>query len=342
MMLAQPLWLLLILLLPIPWLLLRRRGYFGSSTTHLADGLPGNIIVYKVPLILMSLALIAAAIALSRPQEAHVLTQQVKKARDIIIAVDTSGSMGESFLGEIPKRAPHPELDKQLKIKPRRTTPSNQASGSVPVGKRRIDAAQYAVIRFVENRFLAKAGDRVGILTFDDMPRWSWPLTHDLKMIYRNGEFVDQGLGGGTNFGAYTKGPIDAAIDHFDEMGQSETRAFIMITDGEANLNSDTFYRLVAGINRLGIRFYVIGVGEALAHSNIDILQLVKTVGGKAYRVENANDLAACFDEINRLEQSLVQTVSSTDHEQHFYYFAAAAMILLLLGVTFEALILSQ
>jgi Ca-activated chloride channel homolog len=338
MVLAHPFWLLLLLLLPLPWIWLRRRGYTGFSAIRLANAVPGNTFLYRLPLALMSLGFIALIIALAQPQRVQIESTQSMKARDIIIAVDISGSMGGAFQGEIPQRAKNPELDRDLPPRP----PKPVKPGEPPHTQRRVDAAQAAVIRFVEDRYLAHAGDRVGIMVFDFSPHWSWPLTHDLKMIYRKGEFVDEGLGGGTNFGEQKPGPVDAAAEHFDELGQSVTKVFIMVTDGEDNLSSSTVSRLADLMESRGVHFYLIGVGETLAQRDVDIIQLTQRVNGRVFRVENAKDMADCFASINEMERSVVQTDTTKKYDELFFYFAAAAVLLFLLGAAAEALIVSQ
>jgi len=343
MVLAHPFWLLLLPLLLLPWVGLRRKGFVGYSDNSLARGIPAGAMLYRLPLLLISLAFVLLVVALARPQRLHVQSSEADRARDIIVAVDISGSMGSPFAGEIPQRERRdPELDKELPVGPPRRGMSGGELQSAPDNHRRIDAAQGAVIRFVEDRYLARAGDRIGIEVFDMSPHWSWPLTHDLRQIYRKGQFVDQGLGGGTNFGEFKPGPIDAAAEHFDEMGKSKTKVLIMVTDGEDNLSAATIDRLADVLQSRGIHFYLIGVGETLATRDVDIMRLAERVGGSVFRVENAQDLARCFDGINQMERSVIEVQSSVQHEELFFYFAAVAIFLFALGMIAEALITSQ
>lgn len=339
MVLAQPLWLALLLLVPLPWLLLRRKGYVGYSDVRLAKTIGASSLLHLIPIILLSLGFAALSIALARPQNVQVISTQTIKARDIIIAVDKSGSMGSRFEGTIPPRQTgNSELDKAFPNRPKKKNPD----GSEEDKHRRLDAAQAAVLNFIRDRYAAGAGDRVGVILFDFLPYYSWPLTHDLKMIYRKIEFADEGLGGGTNFGEYKPGPIDFAADHFDELGQSVTKVLIMVTDGEDRMSPGTMQRLQDLLNSKGIKLYVIGVGETMAQRDIDILRLAESVGGKSFRVENAKDLDDCFRSIDQLERSAVQIETSQKREEMFMAFAMAAVVLLVLGVIGEALVLNQ
>ena len=339
MILAQPLWLALLLLVPLPWLLFRRKGYVGYSDVRLAKTIGASNWLHLIPMVLLSLGFVALSIALAQPQKVQVLTSETIKARDIIIAVDRSGSMGAHFEGTIPERQTgNSELDREFPTRPKKPDPY----GTQGDQHRRLDAAQAAVLNFIRDRHTAGAGDRVGVILFDFAPSYSWPLTHDLKMIYRKIEFADEGMGGGTNFGEYKPGPIDFAADHFDELGQSVTKVLIMVTDGEDNLSPGTMQRLQDILNSKGIKLYVIGVGETMAQRDVDILRLAESVGGKSFRVENAKDLDECFRSIDEMERSAVQIETSQKREEMFMAFAMAAVLLLVLGAIGEALVLNQ
>src|SRR5437870_13297078 len=121
---AHPFWLFLVVLLPLPWIWLRRKGFVGFSDVNLLRQVPGNTFLYKLPLMFLSLAFVALLIALARPQLVHKQSMQTIRARDIIVAVDISGSMGSPFEGDIPKReGPSTELDKMPAPPPKPAKP---------------------------------------------------------------------------------------------------------------------------------------------------------------------------------------------------------------------------
>lgn len=348
MVLANPLWLTLLLLVPVAWFLFRRKGFVGFSDVRrlgTAQGM-GSRFFHMIPHLLLALAFVALTVALARPQKVHVLSGESFKARDIIIAVDKSGSMGGTLAGEMPERTTaETDLDKEMPPRPpRKDMPQARDPWGRPMeaGHRRIDAAQLAVLEFVRSRYIAQAGDRIGIMVFDTDQYWSWPITHDLKTIYRKGDFVNDGVGGGTNFGEMKPGPIDAAAEHFDELGKSVTKVLILVTDGEDMLSESTMKRLADILGERGIRIYVVGIGETLARRDVDIIRFVEAVGGKAFRVENAGDLPECFKTIDEMERSVVQVETSEKRDELFFYFAFASIVLLLLGTLGEALFLNQ
>jgi len=342
---AHPIWLSLLLAVPIPWLFLRSRGYLGHSSIDSSHEKQFRSYAHLVPLALLSLGFIALFIALARPQHAYTLPDQTVKARDIVVAVDKSGSMSTKFDGDVPPAvAGNTDLDKELPPLPSTPTlgDSDSDSDTSDKGQRRIDAAQQAVLNFVRDRYIGNSGDRVGVMVFDSQPYWSWPLTRDLRMVYRKMQLTNRGVGGGTNFGEEKPGPIDAAAEQFDELGQSNTRVLIMVTDGEDSLSSDAQARLLKVLQSRGIRLYVIGVGPTLAQQDVDIIRVAQAAGGRVFRVENGGDLNLCFQTINSLEQSPVKVMGKEKRAELFYYFAAAAAAFLLLGLIGEALVLNE
>ncbi|HEY9775936.1 MAG TPA: VWA domain-containing protein [Planktothrix sp.] len=342
---AHPAWLFLLPAVLVPWLFFRGKSYVGHSDVGRMEKRTRGGYLHLFPLVSLSLGFVALLFALATPQHPFTEPQETIKARDIMIAVDKSGSMSTEFDGEVPTpQAGNSELDKELPPLPKSPALGDTYGtddGSQPQ-QRRIDAAQASVLNFVRDRFMSKSGDRVGVLVFDQSPYISWPLTSDLKMIYRKLQLTTHGVGGGTNFGEYKPGPIDAAVAQFDELGQSSTRVLIMVTDGEDNLSDDAQDRLLKLLQSRHIRLYVIGVGPTLAENDVDIIKLAQKAGGQVFRVENGGDLNLCFQTINSLEQSAVQVSGAHKHDERFYYFAYAALFFFLVGLTAEAIVLNQ
>lgn len=342
---ANPWWLsILPLLLLLPWVLFRQRGHVGFSDNKLLPKQRLSRWIPLVPGLLTCISLALVAVALARPQIAGPPTTRTIIGRDISIAVDISFSMSAEFKGELKKQDPIAGLDLPSTIDTRgkpvmkKWAPKVEQDGKV----KRCDAAQHAVLQFIANRWLAKAGDRVGLILFDERPRHGWPLTDDLRMIYRKGQFMQHGLGGGTNFGENPPGPIDLAAEHFKELGQSQTRVLILVTDGEDELSGYAMNRLHELLRTNNIRLYVVGVGETLAKKDVAIIRLCEQVGGKVYRVEDSQAMINCFAEIDRTERSPITVALDETRSDIFFYFAGAAAISMVLALLAGALILNR
>ena len=167
MVLSQPLWLLAILVLPVLWFVLKRIGRFGLPRVDANRIGFGSRFLQILPRLLFSLAFIALCVALARPQRVLLEADQTVQARDIIIAVDRSGSMGAPIPGDLPKSVVgETELDREYPGKTDDKDPTKPLGGEQ--GRiNRLQMAQVAVLDFIRNRYIVNAGDRVGLLLFD-------------------------------------------------------------------------------------------------------------------------------------------------------------------------------
>jgi hypothetical protein len=334
MVLMHPLWLAALILLPLPWLFLQRREYLPHSKVGML-GAKGGSWLRRMPLAAFTVGLALLIVCLARPQVREDSGAQTIMSRDIIISVDISGSMSTPFQGEMPKiSGGNSELDKALPLPPKRTTPPGRYEyQDHTIGKRRIDAAQAAVMRFVRFRFERAAGDRMGIAVFDTETRWSWPLTDDLKQIYRKGMFVEQGMGGGTSIEA----AIEGAIAHYDERGQAAAKVLILVTDAEDYFDVDSLKSEMAARN---VKLYVVAVGEDIRGSAA--YRLAEETGGATYYVRNAAELTKCFESIDALETSPVEVQLQPHYRDIFEFFAIAGLVFVCIALVGEAIIISR
>jgi len=335
---------------------MRRRGKVGLTHLNgLSNGF-GSRFLLILPKIIFTLAFIALIGALARPQRVYFEADDSIKSRDIVITVDKSGSMGAPVSGELPKRtSPDTELDKDFPGMPGSAlnppNPMGAGAGrgsysgygqSDPNQLTRIKLAQAAVLDFVRNRFIAHQSDRIAVMTFDIYQYWFWPLTDDLKIIYRNAQFISRNTGDGTNFGSLDPGPIDAAMAHFDELGKARSKVIIMVTDGEDGIPPDAMDRLVNLMKKQDVHFYVVGVGETLASQDVDIMRLATAVNGHVFRVENAGDMQEVFKSIDAMERTSIKVASTEKRDERFIFFAFAAFGLLALGCLSSMLVHNQ
>ncbi len=90
----HPSWLWLSLVIPVPWLIWRGRGYFGHTAPWIG-GSGGLVrVLHLVPILIRQRGIAPLFIALAQPQHPYTLPDQTIKARDIVIAVDKSGIDG--------------------------------------------------------------------------------------------------------------------------------------------------------------------------------------------------------------------------------------------------------
>ncbi len=324
---AQPLWFGALVLLPLLFLL-KKKGYLGFSDHRLLGGNSRFLrLLSKLPMIFASLALVSLVIAMAKPQVPGPPVHKTTPGRDIIFTVDISFSMTFPFKGTIEPHQTPPDLAFKTPFNERRHEEKGLQFVPPTDGKlERIHPLQNALLRFIENRYEEKTGDRMGLIVFDVKPRYAWPITDDLRMLYRKAQFIQNNLGTGTNFGKNPPGPLDLAVQHFKESGQAKSKVLIMVTDGEDEIDPATQQRLVKLLQDNNIRFYLVGVGETLARQDVDILKVAGAVGGKVFRVEDAGSMAECFATIDKMEKSEVTVSELETRNDVFFYFVWAAL----------------
>lgn len=321
--LAQPWWLLALLLLP---LMMWWRGRIGKSP---AVAFPTAFILrdlgFKAKstyggitfgLILLSLA--AAIIALARPQK--IISQEEDKTEGIAICltVDVSLSM----------------LIEDFYI------------GGSPVN--RLTAAKRVMRDFIRGR----TTDRVGIIAFAGAPYQPCPLTLDHEWLESNLDRVQTGvMEDGTAIGS----GIAAASRRLDKE-TVPSKVIILLTDGANNSGKLSPLDAAKLAATLGQKIYTIAIGTPGVHMiplpdgriitsgrqefDEGTLQEVARIGGGSfYMAQDLSALKEIFDTIDRLERREIKRRSIVETEELFFLpvVAAAALLglALLLRLTF-------
>ena len=283
-------WPWLLLALPVPWLLRwwlpPRRGEgaalkvpYGTRLDSIA-GTPGPA-RGRGPGLLAWLAWALLCLAAARPQALGPPVQPPEVGRDLMLAVDLSGSMGDE----------------------------DMALGGQPVD--RLTAAKAVIADFLDRR----AGDRVGLIVFGDRAFALTPLTRDLDSVRQQlGDTVVGLAGRATALGD----AIGLAAKRLRAQPANE-RVLVLLTDG-VNTAGQLDPQKAARLARdAGVRIHTIafgGEGDTLSVFGLPIrmpggddsvdergLQRIAALtGGKAFRARDTEQLAGIYAEIDRLE----------------------------------------
>ena len=299
-MFAWPWWLAA---LPLPllarWLLPRRRAQGAALRVPWGERLQavaaagGRSRATAGAGVLAWVAWALLCVAAARPQELGEPLAPPQAGRDLMLAVDLSGSMGEA--------------DMEL--------------GGRPVD--RLTAAKAVLADFLDRR----AGDRVGLVVFGERAYALTPMTRDLASVRAQLEDSVVALAGretaiGDAIGLATKRlasaratapPEDAGDDEGDD-----TQVLVLLTDG-VNTAGVLDPRKAAELARdAGVRIHTIGFGtEAGALSlfgfslpgpggdGIDedtLAYIAETTGGRYFRARDTASLAGIYAELDRIE----------------------------------------
>jgi Ca-activated chloride channel family protein len=280
-------WLLLALPLPLlaAWLLPRARNAFAAALRlpHSGFELPRAADTSPVPplrrlLALLAWALLAAAAA--RPQWLGNPEDVPRSGRDLLLAVDTSGSMSIQ--------------DMQL-----------GASAAD-----RFSTVQVIASDFIERR----RGDRVGLILFGSRAYLLTPLTFDLKTVARQLDESTIGLAGReTAIGD----AVGLAVKRLLERPENQ-RVVVLLTDGVNNAGELDPAKAIELAVANKVRVYTVGIGAESVNvdslfgsrtfnpsAELDVAMMTamaEKTGGKFYRARDTAELAGIYRDIDRLE----------------------------------------
>jgi Ca-activated chloride channel family protein len=244
-------------------------------------GADTNRIAWRTLLLwLIWLALIAAT---SRPQWTGEPVSLPTSGRDLMLAVDISGSMGTEDL----------QLGGQL--------------------VNRLTVVKNVVSQFID----ARDGDRVGLILFGTNAYLQAPLTFDLQTVNRLLIEAPVGIAGGkTAIGD----AIGLAVKRLRQRPEGD-RVLILLTDGANNVGEVAPVKAAELAAQDEIRIYTIGVGademrlpsllgvfgsrvvNPSAELDEDTLtEIAETTRGKYFRAQNTAKLVEIYEIIDALE----------------------------------------
>jgi Ca-activated chloride channel family protein len=313
--LAQPIWLLLLLLLPLLAWRRHRAGRQDLLVLLMPDreALKGGI-TWRVwarrwlPGMRWS-ALALLALAMARPQELWEEQKIKADAVDIMLALDISPSM----------------LSRDFE--PDRLTVAKQVAAN-----------------FVENR----PYDRLGLVAFSAEAFTQCPLTTDRRVVQQFLRDLQVGrLEDGTAVGM----GLATAVNRLKD-SPSKSKVVILLTDGESNAGYISPLKAAEIAQKLSIRVYTVGIGTngivmSPARRNPDgsydyaprqmefntelLGEMASMTGGKFYRAWSEEELQGIYSEIDQLEKTKIEVTVIRHQTDFFYWFVGVAVVLLLL-----------
>lgn len=317
--LAQPWWLLLLLLIPLLGWLQGGRGPSPAIRFSFVSPLrsfcrPRRAGSGGFRWLMVFTALAFFAIALARPRLGKTQETIESSGVDIILALDVSGSMqAEDF-----------------------TLGRDRAS--------RIEAVKDVTRRFIEGR----PNDRIGIVAFAGRPYLVSPLTLDHAWLQKNLERLRIGLvEDGTSIGS----AIASAANRLKDK-PSKSKIVVLLTDGDETVTTVPPATAAEAARTLGIKIYTIAAGtNGLApfpmgrdffgnkiYRNIQVTvgegQLRKVAeigGGQFFMATDTASLNKIFSEIDQLEKTEVKLKRRVDWRDLFPWFIGAGAILAVL-----------
>lgn len=282
-----------LLLLPAPWLVWRflppyrsrSRGIripFFRQITEAAGLEPkqGAVVLMRrrVQMIAAVLCWVAVVVGLARPE---LLGQRVtieKAARDLMLAVDISGSMDAKDM---------------------------VSQDGEP--RQRLETVKGVVNRFVADR----EGDRVGLIVFGTRAFVQSPFTEDLATIQTLLQQTRVGMAGpDTAIGD----AIGLSIRAF-QSSEIEQRLLILLSDGADTSSRMSPVNAAEIAAQEGVLIHAIGVGDPAGSGDdrVDLVALeglAARTGGQFFYADDEDELGAIYAEIDRLAPRVTETVT--------------------------------
>jgi Ca-activated chloride channel family protein len=314
-------WAWILLLLPLPWVV--RRWLSAAPQTgmqalkvpwfELVAGAGQGWMSQPALAVMASLAWLLLLLAAARPQWVGEIETLPVTGRDLLLAVDISGSMDTQDM--------------------------------VLAGK---TVNRLAVVKKVAGEFIQRRkGDRVGLVLFGSRAYLQTPLTFDTETTAILLDESEIGLAGretaiGDAIGLAVKRlRADAASD----------RVLILLTDGANTSGEVQPMQATEFAAREGLKIYTVGVGademmvqdffgSRLVNPSADLDEdtlkaIAERTGGAYFRARDAKALARIYEQLDELEPVESDQEAIRPVDELFHWPLAAAFALMLVAVLF-------
>ncbi len=299
-------WPLMILFLPLPWLVRRYLPEAQGSAVFLPfaaalEHAPLQRVNSRRRSVLFALVWLSLVLAGMRPQWLDDPLPAPTTGRQLMLAVDVSGSMAT------------PDM-------------ANNAS--------RLNVVQKVAGDFIQHR----QGDQVGLILFGTQPYLQSPLSSDLSTVSKFLQEAMVGLAGpqtaiGDAIGLALK------VMQANRSKSKGDMVLILLTDGGNNagmMDPVAAAKMAAG---RGLRIYTIGVGAQArqgffgmsgnADLDEDTLKKIASItGGEYFRATDMDALQNVYARIDRLEPSIGPDQWYRPHSEWFVWPLAFALLL--------------
>ncbi|MEM1142120.1 MAG: VWA domain-containing protein [Pseudomonadota bacterium] len=317
------LWPYMLALLPLPWVVRQLFGTqrkqrqaitapFFASWQSLGDRFPsaGGPMFRWLPLILLWLIWTLLLIAAARPHWIGDAVELPNSGRDLMLAVDISGSM--------------------------RVDDMRLSNGVA----KRID-----VVKALGSDFMARrAGDRLGLILFASRAYLQSPLSFDTETVRR---FLTEAQIGFAGQETAIGDAIGLAAKRLKERPES-SRVLILLTDGQDTASTIDPVEAARLASDLRVKIYTIGIGAdsmtlpgllgsplgsrtVNPSSDLDesaLTEIANLTGGRYFRARDPDELAQIYEYIEALEPLEVETAIYRPQRSLLAYPVIAAMLL--------------
>ena len=301
--------------LPLPWLVWRFfrlhktqsksvRIPFFSRLVDVAGARPeaGASVVKKHPFQVVVAVCVWSLLLFAATKPMYIGDPIIKElaARDVMLAVDISGSMETADL-------------------------ANAEGKTIE----RLAAVKEVLLKFITDR----EEDRIGLIVFGSRAYVQVPFTRDLSAAKELLNSVQVGMAGPqTALGD----AVGLAIRTF-ERSDVEQRMLIILTDGSDTASKMTPLNAAAIAAQKGVKIFTIGIGNPDAEGeervDFDVLrEMAKRASGKFFTSDDQESLLRVYQEIDSSVPRKTKTLSYRPERSLLHWPAGAACMVILLS----------
>ncbi len=249
---------------------------------HLDALFASNVKHNKILAFLKWLTIVMALVALASPILTKEYSNSKKNGRDIVLVIDTSGSMQQG-----------------------RFDMKN-------LSKNKFDVVKEVASDFV----LRRKDDRIGLITFADVAFVSSPLTFEKKFLAKIIKMQRLGIAG------QKTAINDALVQAYAmlDRSQSKSKIVILLTDGVDNMSKVSVAEVSNLIAISDIKLYTIGIGATRDFDGRSLEAFAKAGEGEAFAATNSKMLHEIYEKIDALELTKIDDKKIIQHIYLYAY----------------------
>jgi Ca-activated chloride channel family protein len=276
---------LILLLIPLLYCLYKCKEHLKPIFfVHLHFLVPKKIFL-RAEWIVKILILIFLTLALTSPIVVDRLNPFNRYGKDIVLAIDASGSMnGSGFDFE------------------------NETGN----GER---LSRFEITKIIAKDFiLRRVSDNIGIVLYGDFAFIASPISYEKEIVADMLSYLSQGTAGqNTAIGE----AIAMSVRAFEYSG-AKTKIIILLTDGEHNSGIISPKDAIQLAKDKNIKIYTIAIGEKGEADAVLLQKIAEETSGEFFSAISAKELQEVYDKIDILEDSKIK---SKEYVQKQYYY---------------------
>jgi len=320
-------WPWMLLLLPLPWLVRRlfpekadvQQGGlyipFADELKQVAPKTRGQ----STPIgkhVLLWLVWVCLVVAVARPQWVGAPVDVARSGRDLMLAIDLSGSM---------------------------------QTQDFELGGRRVD--RLTATKAIASDFIKRReGDRVGLILFGSQAYLQAPLTFDRKTV---NQFLSEAVLGLAGKETAIGDAIALAVKRLKDVKNADDLVLILLTDGVNTAGALKPDEAVELAKDIGLRIHTIGIGASAMRvssffgsqvvnpsADLDeamLKHIAESTGGRYFRAHDTQELAQIYEVIDALEPVVRDAEKFRPVRALFVYPLTASFALLMLLLWWRA-----